>query len=83
MGELGERLWAVISERGCEATQLDYAAAAELSRRLRSEKVSGLCVVTATAAGHLQASKPADEKSSSEEFSSNTASKRTPRAPKK
>ena len=53
MGELGEQRWAVASERGCEATRLDYMGAVELVRRLREEKVSGLCVVTDEAASRL------------------------------
>lgn len=50
MSELGERRWAVISERGCEASGLVYEDAAQLVQRLRGEKVSGLCVVTDGAA---------------------------------
>ena len=53
MSELSERRWAVMSERGCEATRLDYAEAAGLVRRLRSEKISGLCVITEEAAARL------------------------------
>jgi hypothetical protein len=58
MGELGERRWAVISERGCEATRLDYTSAVELSRALKDEKISGLCIVTERAASHLSPAKP-------------------------
>ena len=54
MGELGEKRWAVISERGCEAAGLAHAEAAVLVRRLAGERVSGLCVVTAEAAARLQ-----------------------------
>ena len=64
MGELGEQRWAVASERGCEATRLDYTGAVELVRRLREEKVSGLCVVTEAAASRLQPAKPAGDESS-------------------
>ena len=53
MGELGEKIWAVMSERGCEATRLARADAVELVRRLRAERVSGLCVITGRAASHL------------------------------
>ena len=53
MGELGEKRWAVISERGCEASAMTYAEAAALMRHLAQEKVYGLCVVTGTAARHL------------------------------
>jgi hypothetical protein len=54
MGELGEQRWAVISERGCEARGLPHAEAAGLMRRLKGERVSGLCVVTNEAAERLQ-----------------------------
>jgi hypothetical protein len=50
MGELSEKGWAVISERGCEAS------AVRLVGRLREERVRGLCVVTEAAARRLQAS---------------------------
>ena len=50
MGELDERLWAVISERGCEASGLKYTEAVELTRRLDAEKIHGLCIVTDEAA---------------------------------
>ena len=53
MGELGEERWAVISERGCEASGLAYAEASALMRRLASEKVYGLCVVTNESARYL------------------------------
>lgn len=55
--ELRERRWAVTSERGCEATRLDYAGASELVRRLKGEGVRGLCVVTETAASRLPPAK--------------------------
>jgi hypothetical protein len=53
MGELGERLWAVTSERGCEASSLNYMEAVEVMRRLAALKVSGLCIVTNEAATHF------------------------------
>ena len=58
MGELGERRWAVISERGREAEGLVYADAARLVQSLRGEKVSGLWVVTDFAASHLRNATP-------------------------
>lgn len=58
MGELGERRWAVISERGREAEGLAYADAARLVRTLRGEKVSGLWVVTDFAASRLRKAAP-------------------------
>ncbi|MBA3765819.1 MAG: hypothetical protein H0W99_02290 [Acidobacteria bacterium] len=57
MGELSEPRWAVISERGCEASSLEYEEAIELLRRLVSEKVHGTCIITAEAARHLAPAK--------------------------
>jgi hypothetical protein len=64
MSELNERRWAVLSERGCEEAGLSYEEASGLVARLRGERLSGLCVVTAAAAAHVTraqkaASKPA------------------------
>jgi hypothetical protein len=53
MSELNERRWAVLSERGCEDAGLSYGEAAAMVARLRGERISGLCVVTDTAAAHL------------------------------
>jgi hypothetical protein len=57
MGELGEKRWAVMSERGCEATRVARADAVELVRRLRAERISGLCVITEHAASRLPPAK--------------------------
>jgi len=57
MGELGEKLWAVISERGCEATRVTRPEAVELVRALRAERLSGLCVITESAASRLPPAK--------------------------
>lgn len=53
MGELDEPRWAVISERGREATGITYAEAARLVRELAAQKLSGVCVVTDAAARRL------------------------------
>jgi hypothetical protein len=50
MSELNEKRWAVISERGVEASELIYDDALKLSRKLGSEKVHSLCIVTSEAA---------------------------------
>ncbi|HEV2802480.1 MAG TPA: hypothetical protein VGW12_18560 [Pyrinomonadaceae bacterium] len=50
MSELREKRWSVVSERGCEVSSVDYAEAAELVRRLRADKVHGLCIVSDEAA---------------------------------
>ena len=63
MSELNEALWSVLSERGCEASRLNYAAAAQLVAQLAREPVYGLCIITDEAAARLnhapaQATKP-------------------------
>ena len=57
MGELGEPLWAVISERGCEASGLNYDGALELLRQLVEEKVHATCIITAEAARRIAPAK--------------------------
>jgi hypothetical protein len=57
MSELGEKRWAVMSERGREATRIAHAEAVELVRRLKAERLSGLCVITEHAANHLPPAK--------------------------
>jgi hypothetical protein len=42
--------WAVLSERGCEATHLTHEAARRLVHKLASEGCHGLCIVTNEAA---------------------------------
>ncbi|HEX8708222.1 MAG TPA: hypothetical protein VF723_08275 [Pyrinomonadaceae bacterium] len=54
MGELAEKLWAVLSERGCEASGLTYQEAAEKLRGLGQEKLPGLCIVTERAARRVR-----------------------------
>jgi hypothetical protein len=53
MSELGERRWAVISERGREASGLLHAEAVELLRKLAAQNVHGTAVVTERAALRL------------------------------
>ena len=50
MSELNEAHWAVISERGVEASGLSYDDAVILRRELDGEKIYGLCIVTDEAA---------------------------------
>ena len=50
MSELNEQLWAVLSERGCEAHGLSYNDAHLMLRALVREKISGLCIITDDAA---------------------------------
>ncbi|HVF49091.1 MAG TPA: hypothetical protein VNA19_03325 [Pyrinomonadaceae bacterium] len=69
MSELRERHWAVISERGCEAVGLDYQQAARLMRKLKDERLGGLCVVSDTAARHLAPAEPVTREKSSAKIS--------------
>ena len=50
MGELDEKGWAVISERGVEASGLSYRDALNLRSTLDRDKVGGLAIVTDSAA---------------------------------
>ncbi|HJR07706.1 MAG TPA: hypothetical protein VJ842_10630 [Pyrinomonadaceae bacterium] len=50
MSELREQRWSVVSERGCEASGINYYEASELVRRLRAEKIHGLCIISDEAA---------------------------------
>jgi hypothetical protein len=69
MSELTESRWAVISERGCEASGLQYAEALALMRRLTQEKVFGLSIVTDAAARRFTPATPL----ASQSISSGTA----------
>jgi hypothetical protein len=55
MSELREQRWSVVSERGCEASGVNYDEAAELVRRLRGEKIHGLCIISDEAARRYNA----------------------------
>jgi hypothetical protein len=50
MSELNEQRWAIISERGVEASGLTYEDALKLIGRLSSERVSSLALVSNEAA---------------------------------
>ena len=50
MSELREKRWSVVSERGCEASGVNYEEAAGLVNRLRADKVHGLCIISDEAA---------------------------------
>ena len=53
MSELREQRWSVLSERGCEASSVNYDEAADLVRRLRADKIHGLCIISDEAARRL------------------------------
>ncbi len=69
MSELRERRWAVVSERGCEAASLEYLAAARLVRKLKDERMSGLCIVSDGAATHLASAESAGSQKPSKKIS--------------
>jgi hypothetical protein len=53
MSELGKEKWAVISDRGVEATSLTHEDARRLVHRLGGEGRHGLCIMSDDAAGRL------------------------------
>jgi len=59
--ELGMEKWAVVSDRGCEATGLTHEEARRLVHRLAGEGRHGLCIMSDDAAGRLNSPvKPAE-----------------------
>lgn len=60
MRELRESKWAVVSERGCEASGLNYEEARRLEQRLIRERVHGLCIVTDMAARRMKEHAPVE-----------------------
>jgi hypothetical protein len=50
ISDLQTKSWAVLSERGCEATHLTHEDARRLIHKLASEGCHGLCIVTNEAA---------------------------------
>lgn len=63
VSELGSEKWAVISERGCEATSLTHEEARRLVHRLAGEGRHGLCIVTDEAASRITAVKSSNASS--------------------
>ncbi len=55
--ELDAPVWSVVTFEKVAAKGLSYAEAAEKLEKLKSEKVSGLCVVTDEAAARLKTKK--------------------------
>src|SRR5207249_11238462 len=51
--DLENEKWAVLSDRGCEATRLTHEEARRLVHKLASEGRHGLCVVTNNAARRM------------------------------
>ena len=84
MSELREQRWSVVSERGCEASGVNYEEAAGLVRRLRAERIHGLCVVSDEAARRYDANNnhrptPATAKATPATTEATPAKKRAPR----
>lgn len=61
ISELKTENWAVLSERGCEATQLSHEDARRLVHKLASEGRHGLCIVTNEAAERV-GNKPTEKR---------------------
>lgn len=53
MSGLTDNKWAVVSERGCEATSLSHEDARRLVHRLAGEGRHGLCIMTDEAASRI------------------------------
>jgi hypothetical protein len=51
--ELGKEKWAVVSDRGCEATGLTHEDARRLVHRLAGEGRHGLCIMSDEAASRM------------------------------
>lgn len=82
MSELNEACWSVLSERGCEASQLSYPAAAQLVAQLQHERVHGLCIITAAAAARLNHAQPTNNKPTKKRTTQRKATKsRTEQTP--
>ena len=56
--DLQNQSWAVLSNRGCEATELTHEEARRLVHRLEGEGRHGLCIVTSEAARHVPTRPP-------------------------
>ena len=55
VSELGKGKWAVVSDRGCEATGLTHEEARRLAHRLAGEGRHGLCIMTDEAVSRMGA----------------------------
>ena len=53
--DLEKEKWAVVSDRGCEATRLTHEDARRLVHRLAGEGRHGLCIMSDEAASRLNA----------------------------
>ena len=64
--ELLDPKWAVLSYRGCEATEITHEEARRLVHRLEGEGRHGLCIVTSDAAQHIDAARTPEVRTSAE-----------------
>jgi hypothetical protein len=53
ISDLQNKNWAVLSDRGCQATHLTHEEARRLVHKLASEGHHGLCIVTNEAAASI------------------------------
>jgi hypothetical protein len=65
MSGLADNRWAVISERGREATGLSHEDARRLVHRLAGEGRHGLCIVTDEAASRMGTAGPTQQRPTS------------------
>ncbi len=61
MSDLGKEKWGVISDRGCEATNLIHEDARRLVHRLTGEGRHGLCIISDEAVKRFNSSAQAAE----------------------
>ncbi|MGQ0761106.1 MAG: hypothetical protein ACT4OT_03685 [Acidobacteriota bacterium] len=73
--ELQSQQWAVLSNRGCEATELTHEEARRLVHRLEGEGRHGLFIVTTDAARHVGAPRTPDPRTSAVTSAANQSSK--------
>jgi hypothetical protein len=57
--------WAVVSDRGCEATDLAHEDARRLVHRLKGEGRHGLCIMSAAAASRMNDGTPRETSAAS------------------
>ncbi|HLL70433.1 MAG TPA: hypothetical protein VK363_03315 [Pyrinomonadaceae bacterium] len=83
MSELREQRWSVVSERGPEASGINYDEAAELVRRLRAEKIHGLCIISDEAARRYNSNNNGATTATAADVKSATAPPARKRAPRR
>ncbi len=79
MSELREQRWSVVSERGCEASSVNYEEAAGLVNRLRADKIHGLCIISDEAARRYGSNNNRPTPPATKPVAAPSAKKRAPR----